>query len=224
MKSPSTLLNIYRVLHELNGYLNWWPGDTAFEVCIGAILTQNTAWTNVEKAILNLKNSGMLDIDKISASRPEDIARLIRPSGYFNQKSSYLIEFCKFLQKNSLDSIRAMEMYEARDLLLAVKGIGKETADSIMLYALDSPMFVVDAYTKRVFSRLGIIKDTLSYDETQWVFMKNLITDVELFNDYHAQIVELAKTYCRKKPKCKHCPLRKKALCSWKFKITKVKS
>jgi endonuclease-3 related protein len=166
----------------------------------------------------------MLDIDKISASRPEDIARLIRPSGYFNQKSSYLIEFCKFLQKNSLDSIRAMEMYEARDLLLAVKGIGKEKSDSIMLYALDSPMFVVDAYTKRVFSRLGIIKDTLSYDETQWVFMKNLITDVELFNDYHAQIVELAKTYCRKKPKCKHCPLRKKALCSWKFKITKVKS
>lgn len=224
VNAQSKLLEVYRVLYELKGPLYWWPGDTAFEVCIGAILTQNTAWSNVEKAILNLKSSKILDLDKILASKAEDIANLIRPSGYFNQKSSYLIEFCRFLKKYSLDSIRSMEMCEARNLLLSVKGIGKETADSIILYALGFPIFVVDAYTKRVFSRLGLIKETLSYDEVQDFFMDNLITDVELFNDYHAQIVELAKNYCKKSPECRQCPLRKKSLCDWQSKMIKVKN
>jgi endonuclease III related protein len=215
VNTSSILLNVYRVLYEFNGHLKWWPGDTDFEVCIGAILTQNTAWTNVEKAILNLKNNGILDIDKISASKPEEIARFIKPSGYFNQKSFYLIEFCKFLQKNSLDSLRIMEMYKARDFLLSVKGVGKETADSIMLYALDFPIFVVDAYTKRIFSRLGLIKDDFSYDEVQNFFMTNLFIDVVFFNDYHAQIVELAKNFCKKKPVCDLCPLKKENLCKY---------
>jgi len=213
VNKPSILLNVYRVLYELNGNLKWWPGDTDFEVCVGAILTQNTSWTNVEKAISNLKQNKLMEIDKVLNSKLEDIAKLIRPAGYFNQKAFYLKEFCKFLQIHSLFSIKSLEMNDARDLLLGVKGIGKETADSIMLYALGFPIFVIDAYTKRIFSRIGVISESNSYDETQALFMKNLITDVDLFNDYHAQIVELGKNYCEKKPNCRVCPLRINELC-----------
>ena len=224
VNKPSILLNVYRVLYELNGSLKWWPGDTDFEVCVGAILTQNTSWTNVEKAISNLKQNKLMEIDKVLNSKLEDIAKLIRPAGYFNQKAFYLKEFCKFLQIHSLFSIKSLEMNDARDLLLGVKGIGKETADSIMLYALGFPIFVIDAYTKRIFSRLGIISESNSYDVIQALFMKNLITDVDLFNDYHAQIVELGKNYCGKKPNCKVCPLRINELCFCLSKVTKAKS
>ena len=213
VNKPSILLNVYRVLYELNGNLKWWPGDTDFEVCVGAILTQNTSWTNVEKAISNLKQNKLMEIDKVLNSKLEDIAKLIRPAGYFNQKAFYLKEFCKFLQIHSLFSIKSLEMNDARDLLLGVKGIGKETADSIMLYALGFPIFVIDAYPKRIFSRISVISESNSYDETQALFMKNLITDVDLFNDYHAQIVELGKNYCEKKPNCRVCPLRINELC-----------
>jgi len=218
------LMNLYQAMYNANGYLDWWPGDTELEICIGAILTQNTAWNNVEKAISNLKREGMLDVERILSSSTDEIANLIRPSGYFNQKALYLIEFCKFLQDNQLDSLKVMEAQDVRGRLLNVKGIGKETADSIMLYALGFPIFVVDAYTKRLLSRVGLTSNNASYDDIQDLFMENLVTDIELFNDYHAQIVEIGKNYCRKHPKCDLCPIRINGLCTWSINKSSRKS
>lgn len=209
------LKEVYRALYLNRGYLDWWPGDSSFEVCIGAILTQNTAWTNVEKAIKNLKANSVLDCDSILNIHVYELAKLIKPSGYFNQKAVYLKEFCTFLKEYPIELLKSMNLNEARSKILNVKGIGKETADSILLYALYKPIFVVDAYTKRVFYRIGIVKQEISYDEMQKIFMENLETDTELFNDYHAQIVMLGKDYCRKKPSCKNCCLRTEGICSY---------
>ncbi|MCX6111862.1 MAG: hypothetical protein NTY22_01040 [Proteobacteria bacterium] len=206
---------IYLTLYEHFGWLDWWPADSDFEVCVGAILTQNTAWSNVEKAINNLKTKNMMSPGSINSASREDIARLIKPSGYFNQKAEYLKQFCTFLVKNSLNKLKKMNMIKARDQILKVKGIGKETADNILLYALNFPIFVIDAYTKRVFSRIGLVKDDIIYDELQSFFHKKLLTDIEFFKDYHAQIVMLAKTYCKKTPECEKCPLRLKKLCCY---------
>ena len=206
-------MSIYRELYGANGDQNWWPAETVCEVCIGAILTQNTSWSNVERAILNLKAAGLLELENIVSSGTEKIAELIRPSGYFNQKAVYIREFCSFLKKHNLKGIKDMELMDARDLLLSVKGIGKETADSILLYALDFPIFVIDAYTKRIFSRLGLLNQDIDYEHAQEFFMSHLLTDVELFKDYHAQIVNLAKYHCTKKPKCTNCPLKTSGIC-----------
>jgi len=210
-----SLLEIYLALYESNGWLDWWPGETGFEICIGAILTQNTAWSNVEKAINNLKRENIIDAKTLLSASRDKIAELIRPSGYFNQKTGYILEFCRFLMKHDIEKLKKMEMIEARELILNIKGIGKETADSILLYALDFPIFVIDAYTKRIFSRLSIVDHNIGYDEIQDMFHKGLFTDPCLFNDYHAQIVILGKDHCNKKPKCSGCPLRKADICHY---------
>jgi endonuclease-3 related protein len=171
-----------------------------FEIIIGAILTQNTNWKNVEKAIFNLNKAKLVDINKIKKINKKKLASLIRPSGYYNQKAEKLKIVADFFSKNKNPT---------REQLLEVKGIGPETADSILLYALNKPFFVVDAYTKRIFSRIGLCNGKCSYDELQKLFHKNLPKKTKLFNQYHALLVELGKNFCKKKPLCKECPLNK---------------
>jgi len=189
------------------GAQHWWPADTPFEVMVGAILTQNTNWKNVEKAIANLKQANALDAQTILDMGDAQLRTLIRPSGFFNQKAERLKLFCTFYlahgRENGLKSLP-----DARACLLELKGIGPETADSMLLYALEIPVFVVDAYTKRIFSRLGLISANADYATTQTIFMDELPSDVALFNTYHALIVEHAKRHCRAKPDCAGCPLR----------------
>ncbi len=204
------LLEIYRLLYQYFGPQHWWPAETPFEVMIGAILTQNTAWDNVTKAIENLKNANTLDCEAILDIPVEDLAVLVRPSGYYNQKARRLKSFCFFLKENYACNLEAMfseEMYSLRRKLLSVKGIGPETADSILLYAGNLPIFVVDTYTYRILSRHGLIPEEAGYDEIQALFMDSLDHDVELFKEYHALLVMTGKNYCKKKPKCEGCPL-----------------
>ncbi len=201
---------IFGLLYRRFGKRNWWPADSPFEVIAGAILTQNTAWTNVEKAIVNLKRAHMLSPGKLHSQPVSSIAQLIRPSGFYNQKAKRLKLMADYLVMNYEGNINAMCKKETsllRDDLLSIKGIGKETADSILLYACNKPVFVVDSYTCRVLGRHGLIHEQMGYDEIQQVFMDNLEHKTPLFNEYHALIVELAKNYCRTKPLCEHCPL-----------------
>jgi len=209
--------SIYKVLYKTYGPQKWWPTTLEgnlhptyhgkkptpkqkFEIIIGAILTQNTAWKNVEKAIFNLNNTKLLDINKIKSEKKHKIANLIKPSGYYNQKAERLKLAAKFFSKNNQPT---------RKQLLSVKGIGPETADSILLYAFNKPIFVIDAYTKRIFSRIGICKNKYSYDELQNIFHSSLPRSPKLFNEYHALIVELAKKHCTKNPDCISCPISK---------------
>ena len=198
-----TQLNkIYNILHKTYGKQGWWPVTTdnrQFEIIIGAILTQNTAWKNVEKAIANLRRAKLIDANKILKIKKEKLAQLIQSAGYYNQKAERLKIIAKFYLENKNPT---------REQLLDVKGVGPETADSILLYAYNKPSFVVDAYTKRIFSRLGLIK-TDDYHEVQDFFHANLEKNEKLFNEYHALIVELAKRHCNKKPECGGCPLGK---------------
>ena len=195
------------------GPRHWWPGDTKIEIIIGAILTQNTAWANVEKAIGNLKREKVLSVSRLSGISEKKLARLIRPSGYYNIKANRIKNFLRFLNtrySGSIDKMFGSRLYKLREELLAVKGIGRETADSILLYAGNKPVFVVDAYTKRVFSRHGFIKEDADYEEAQSLFMDNLWKDKGLFNEFHALIVELGKSVCKsKKPLCSLCPIRR---------------
>lgn len=204
------LLGIYKKLYEKFGPRHWWPGETDFEIIVGAILTQNTAWGNVEKAIGNLKRKRLLTPRKLHNLDARVLAALIRPSGYYNIKTKRLKAFLKFLFKEYNGSLKLMFSRKLRDLrkeLLGVYGIGPETADSILLYAANKPIFVVDAYTKRIFSRYNLISPSATYDDAQWFFMKNLPRRVRLFNEYHALIVELGKNICKTKPRCGICPL-----------------
>lgn len=205
------LMHIYRKLRGRFGYLNWWPADTPFEVVVGAILTQNVSWHNVERSIQNLKRVNLMSLDGILSASPQEIKRCIAPAGYYNVKYKRLISVLSFIDRELNGDIRDLKNYDiktARQLLLSVDGVGKETADSILLYAVNLPIFVVDAYTRRAFYRLGILSAMdMEYDEIQRVFMKNLKRDVRLYNDYHAQIVELGKNFCRKRPLCGDCPI-----------------
>jgi endonuclease-3 related protein len=205
------LREIYRSLYKSFGPQHWWPGDTPFEIAVGAILTQNTNWGNVEKAIQNLKSRDALSAKVINAMPAEKVAELIRPAGYFNIKTQRLKSFINFLVKEHHGSMKKMKSGETqllREQLLSVNGIGPETADSILLYALGKPVFVIDAYTKRVLSRHRILDDRRSYDEFQSLFHATLKKDEKLFNEYHALFVKLGKTFCRKsKPLCDTCPL-----------------
>ncbi len=205
------LKSIYRKLYAHFGPQQWWPADSAFEVMVGAILTQNTNWSNVEKAIVNLKKHKALEPRKLYNLPDKKLAQLIRPSGYYNIKTKRLKEFLKFFIHNSGASIKKISQVRLPTLrrgLLSVKGIGPETADSILLYALDKPVFVIDAYTKRILSRHKLLNDGATYDEAQEIFMLNLGKDVKLFNEFHALLVALGKNYCLKsKPKCLGCPL-----------------
>ncbi|OPY12919.1 MAG: Endonuclease III [Syntrophus sp. PtaB.Bin001] len=204
------LEEIYKRLDSHFGDLGWWPADSAFEVIIGAILTQNTAWQNVEQAIENIKSAGLLDPLSLAAVDQQILEQLIRPSGYFRIKTSRIKNFLNFLQNRYDCSLKKMfcdDLWELRKRLLEVKGIGKETADSILLYAGHKPIFVIDAYTKRILSRHEIIDQSVSYDEIQRFFMNNLPAEVNLFKQYHALIVNTGKKYCRKSPLCRECPL-----------------
>jgi endonuclease-3 related protein len=208
LKKP--LFKIYRKLYSEFGPQHWWPGDTAFEIIIGAILTQNTAWSNVEKAIGNLKKRGLLSSKKLSRTKPAKIAHLIKPSGYYNIKTRRLLNFLDYLNaehEGKLNKLLKLKMPALRKRLLEINGIGPETADSILLYAADRPIFVVDAYTRRIFSRHHMIKKDASYDHIQRFFMSNLPRDIRLYNEYHALIVRTGKEFCRKNPKCGACPL-----------------
>lgn len=208
--ADNRLQNIFSTLLTTYGPCHWWPGETPFEVCVGAILTQNTNWGNVEKAIANLKAADRLSITGISTLLPDQLAALIRPAGYFNVKAARLQAFTAFLLQEyggSLDQLFAGPWQTTRHKLLAVKGIGPETADSILLYAGQKPSFVVDAYTRRIFSRLGLVDEQISYDRLRDYCMERLTLDTALFNEYHALIVELGKQACRPRPRCNVCCL-----------------
>jgi endonuclease-3 related protein len=207
------LSDIYRKLFDCFGPQYWWPGDTPFEIAVGAILTQNTNWANVEKAIGNLKKHGVLTAKALHEIPVRRLAELIRPAGYFNVKAKRLKSFLEFLMDHSHGSMKGMSREDAgplRDKLLHIHGIGPETADSILLYALEKPVFVIDAYTKRVISRHGIMGYEKSYAEFQELFHSSLKKDVKFFNEYHALFVRAGKTFCkRKEPLCPQCPLNK---------------
>ncbi len=208
--SRNKIRKIFDLLFERFGEQHWWPGETEFEIIIGAILTQGTNWNNVEKAINNIKEEGLLDIEKFKTLNIEKIKRLIKPSGFYNVKGERLKNFIdEFKNKfKSIDDMKKSGKNELREWLLSIKGIGKETADSIILYALRKPVFVVDAYTRRILERHRIIKGNEDYDEIQRIFEDNLPEDEKIFNEYHALLVKTGKEFCLKKnPRCKECPL-----------------
>ena len=205
-------MDIYERLLGKYGHRNWWPAETPFEVMVGAILTQNTAWGNVEKAIRNLNRANALEPGVIAALPVEKLERLIQPSGYFRQKAGRLKCFALYLENQyagDLGLLFSGSLENIREELLARNGIGPETADSILLYAGHLPSFVVDAYTIRIFSRLGIFNGNEKYAEVRSFFMNHLPADSQLFNEYHALIVEHGKATCKKRnPLCADCPLR----------------
>jgi endonuclease-3 related protein len=212
MDLKERLVNIYKKLYATFGPQNWWPGDTPFEVAVGAVLTQNTNWRNVEKAINNLKAEGALRPAALYDIPSAQLAALIRPAGHFNVKARRLRNFLEFFISEYNGEMRRMKrerMPLIRKKLLSVNGIGPETADSIILYALEKPVFVIDAYTKRVLSRHNILDHTVAYNEFQELFHVNLKKDVRLFNEYHALFVRVAKEYCRTKPVCGECPIER---------------
>ncbi len=198
-------------MHGCLGSCKWWPANSAFEVAVGAILTQNTSWSNVEKALTALREAGGLTEQGLAAMHRAELEACIRPSGFFRQKAARLYGFVAFLQRHVHGDICALGEYsleQARSMLLNVKGIGPETADSILLYALDMPTFVVDTYTLRIFSRHGLVPEDISYEELRAFFMDVLPQDSALFNEYHALLVCVAKNWCRKaNPRCSECPL-----------------
>ncbi len=204
------LLRIYRMLHKHFGPQHWWPAEGPFEVMVGAILTQNTNWANVEKAINNLKSAGALSPEAIHGMARRELAELIRPAGYFNVKAERLKSFVGFFISRYSGRVSRMKRTDTQTLreeLLALKGIGPETADSILLYALSRPVFVIDAYTKRVLSRHGIMDHSAGYGSFQDLFHRCLPRDPELFNEYHALFVKVGKEFCRPRPQCEGCPL-----------------
>lgn len=212
MNSGSRLLELYDLLLNYFGPQDWWPGDSPFEIIIGAVLTQNTAWTNVEKAINNLKAAHLMDFEAMEAMPDATLAQLIRPCGYYNLKTNRLRNLLTLIRNQydgDLDSFLSENTNDLRRALLSVKGIGPETADSIILYAAEKPIFVVDAYTHRILSRHNIIDpDDSDYHQIQELFMGELPEDTQLYNEYHALIVMTGKDFCKKsKPRCQECPL-----------------
>ncbi len=206
------LFIFYEKLYRYFGPQKWWPAESPFEVMVGAILTQNTNWGNVEKAIRNLKAKKVLNAQKLNQLSGKKLALLIRPSGFYNLKSKRLKEFLRFLFSRYGGKIRKMALVNTANLrreLLSVQGIGRETADSILLYALNKPIFVVDAYTRRIFSRHKLIPEDATYDEIQSLFMCNLKNEAKLFNEYHALLVKLGKEFClKRRPRCEECPVK----------------
>lgn len=205
------LKDMYNRMSRFYGPTHWWPGDSPFEIAVGAILTQNTAWTNVEKAIANLKQEKLLHPERMTAAPRAKLENALRPSGYFRQKAERLCLFCQFLlthHHGSMKRLSALPLETLRSALLALKGIGPETADDIMLYACEKPVFVVDAYTRRILSRHGLVKDTVSYDAMQQIFHQCVKRDVAIYKEFHGLIVWTGKDFCRRKPDCTACPLR----------------
>ncbi len=206
------LETLYRRLFEHYGPQHWWPAETPFEMMVGAVLTQNTAWINVQRAIENLRHAGLLLHPAAMAGlTAEQLAVHLRPTGYFNLKSKRLLALCRWLL--ALDDARGLTTESLREQLLSVHGIGPETADDILLYAYQRPVFVIDAYTRRLCSRLGLLDGELPYEAMRAIFEQALPPDVAMFNEYHALIDHHAKQVCRPKPQCESCFL--KAKCEW---------
>jgi len=212
MTSTTTeeLMAIYDRLLERFGPQGWWPAETPFEVMVGAVLTQNTAWRNVARAIANLKAAEAMEPSELTGKDVEWIARHIRPAGYYNMKARRLRNLLDYFDQaceGSMETMAARETGELRRGLLQVKGVGPETADSILLYALSRPVFVVDTYTYRVFTRHRLIGEDCGYEELREFFENHLPREVELYNEYHALIVRLGSNFCRSRPRCSGCPL-----------------
>lgn len=205
------LEEIYHRLLKHFGPQHWWPGDTPFEIMVGAILTQNTNWQNVEKALANLKEAKVLSLPALADLPVERLAEYIRPAGYYNIKAGRLQNLFAMIAEhwdNDLDYLLQQPATVLREQLLSVKGIGPETADSMVLYAAEQPIFVVDTYTHRILSRHELIAEDTDYFQLQEIFTDNLEEDVSLFNEYHALLVQVGKNFCKKsKPKCEKCPL-----------------
>ena len=205
-----TLTEIYELLYEAFGPQYWWPGETPFEIVIGAILTQNTSWANVEKAIHNLKSASSLTPERLHRMDASELAELIRPAGYYNLKAKRLKSFIDWLfdiYDGQLTNLESIATDRLRLELLAIKGIGRETADSILLYAFGRPVFVVDTYTARIMSRHGLIEPDADYEQLRDLFESNLPEDAQLFNEYHALLVRTGKEFCKPKARCPGCPL-----------------
>jgi len=221
------LNSVFDVLYKHYGPQHWWPGETPFEIMIGAVLTQNTAWANVEKAITNLKDAGMLDAERITLSNHRELAELIRPAGYFNIKALRLKNYCEwYLAQGGFDSLNVLDTAALRHGLLSINGVGFETADDILLYAFERAVFVIDAYTRRLFSRLEIVDGEEHYDSMRQYIERTLHDELAnkdivttgdmghdpdhagLYNEYHALIVIHAKNICRKRPVCSACCFR----------------
>ena len=204
------LETLYDRLYEAFGEQYWWPAETPLETAIGAILTQNTSWSNAEKAIQNLKKHSLLSARALHTVDPADLAQLLRPVGYFNLKTKRLKNFIGLLMNEYRGSMKVLgreDLSVMRKKLLSVNGIGQETADAIMLYALHKPVFVIDAYTKRILFRHDILNYDMPYEAFQRLFHRGMRNNVQLFNEYHALLVRLAKDFCRTKPCCRGCPL-----------------
>ncbi len=234
MSEPSLtkMIQLYNTLLSSYGPQGWWPingkyhpkqftipqnSKEKFEIIVGTILTQNTAWTNVEKALQELRKKNLLSPKKILAAELPLLAQSIRSAGYFNQKAERLKMIAQWYLNNK--EFEKLHLLDQRKELLSLKGVGPETADSILLYAYKKPIFVIDAYTKRIISRLGMLSKDASYDHFQTFFHQQLLPDVVLFNEFHALLVEHAKRYCKTKPDCEQCPLRKN--CNF-FKSTNI--
>jgi endonuclease-3 related protein len=206
-----SLLAVFNMCLSAYGPQHWWPGDTPFEIMVGAVLTQNTAWTNVEKAIANLVRHERLSAAGILATRKDHLANWLRPSGYFNIKAARLKNFCHwYVEAGGFTALSQLDTDALRDALLSVNGVGPETADDILLYAFDRPVFVIDAYTRRLFSRLGFIAGDEAYEDIRLALEDRLGPEVELYNEFHALIVLHAKTVCRVRPLCGDCLLRRR--------------
>ena len=212
MAHTELIQRLYDTLREEFGHQNWWPADSPFEVMVGAILTQNTNWQNVTKAIAQLKQANALSADALVNLESEELQTLIRPAGYYRQKAARLKRLAGWLKEECDGNLNLLAEWPTdalRDQLLALRGIGPETACSILLYALDRPVFVVDTYTHRIVARHDLVWVNCSYEELQALFEDHLPRDTELYRDYHAQLVEVGKRFCKKSnPRCKDCPVR----------------
>ncbi len=217
-RSNRELISIYDTMYKHNGPCYWWPADTQFEVVVGAILTQFVSWHNVETAINKMKDENLLEIKNICKVSYERLENIIRSTRFYKQKAKKLKTFCLHIQNNydfDLSKFFGRDIYEVRKELLLLYGIGEETCDCILLYAGYMPIFVVDAYTKRIFSRMGYLNEKMPYYEVQKYFMDNLENNVVLFNEFHAQIDRIGNKYCQKSnPRCDQCPLSLK-LCKF---------
>ncbi len=207
------LMEVYRRLLDHFGPQHWWPGETPLEVMVGAILTQNTSWKNVERAIDNLRGAGLLTFDRLADLPTGLLAEYIRPAGYYNIKAGRLRNLLQYISDHhppgDLDAFLGQDLPELRSQLLSVKGVGPETADSILLYAANLPIFVVDAYTHRILGRHGLIDEDADYHRIQELFMDHLDADAQLYNEYHALLVRIGNQYCKKtNPDCDNCPLQ----------------
>jgi endonuclease-3 related protein len=209
--AKSDVQRLFEVLYDAYGPQHWWPARSKFEVCVGAILTQNTAWSNVEKAIKRLRKRGLLELGRMHSAGVEQLADAIKPSGFYNQKAARLKKFCALVTERysgKLERMFALPLDQLRETLLSINGVGKETADSIILYAANKPIFVVDAYTRRITERVFSLSFN-SYDELQAFYTDALPQSLNVYKEMHALLVAHAKLHCKKMPLCDSCPAQK---------------